>query len=291
MKFVCETPNEHGVVEKISNYACRDCGVAFVGNHFTDTDLASAYATVGGDYYEEIRTENREKMRTATANLKRFAKTGDSIIDIGTGNGEFIRVLNESGFTNVSGHEIPGEDLSEVEGIAATVYQDHDYSSIPSNSFDAVTMLDVAEHVPDPQYLIDQCFRMLKPGGHIYFHTPVVTRTDRIMRKLAKFPAVSKAAKTWLRGRTSIFHLQNYSERAIRILLEHAGFELKSFEVINELSWPVGRYVQVYLVDKLRLPQFAGTVLKPAVYPLIATKFFNANKSIVLAQKPKISPE
>ena len=72
-------------------------------------------------------------------------------------------------------------------------------------------------------------------------------------------------------------------------MLERAGFELKSFAVKNELSWPAGMYVRVYVVEKNGLPSFAGKLITPFVYPLIATKFFNANKSIVLAQKPKIS--
>lgn len=287
--FVCNTPNEHGIVDTISTYACRGCGVAFVSNQLTDADLASAYATLGsGDYYNEIRNENREKMRTAAANLMKFARADSSIIDIGTGNGEFIHVLRESGFENVSGHEIPGEDLSDIADIA-TIYQDQDYNSVPSNSFDVVTLLDVVEHVPDPKFLLGQCFRMLKPGGHIYFHTPVVTRTDRMMHRLAKIPVVAKLAHGWQRGRTSIFHLHNYSERAIRILLEGAGFVLQDFEIRNELSWPVDRYVQVYVIDKLRFPQFTKPVVTIAVKPFIATDFFNANKSIVLAQKPKIS--
>ena len=291
-KFICETPNEHGVVDTIRNYSCRDCGIAFVGNRFTHAELGAAYATLGsGEYYKEIRLENREKMRTATMNLKKFADADSAIIDIGTGNGEFIRVLTEYGFTNVSGHEIPNEDLEEVSDLAAALYQDHDYSSVPSGQFDVVTLLDVVEHVPDPQFLMDQCFRMLKPGGHIYFHTPVVTRTDRAMHRLAKLPGASKIAKAWLRARTSIFHLQNYSEHGLRMLLDRAGFVLKSFQVKNELSWPVAKYVQVYLVDKLGMPSFTKQALVPAVYPLIATNFFNANKSIVLAQKPRTAPE
>jgi len=144
----------------------------------------------------------------------------------------------------------------------------------------------VVEHVRDPQYLIEQCFRILKPGGYVYFHTPVVTRTDRLMHSLAKIPVAARIARTWLRGRTSIFHLQNYTERSLRLLLERAGFIIKSLEIKNELSWPVGRYVRVYLVDRFNLPGVAGKLFTPFAYPLIATNFFNANKSIVLAKKP-----
>ena len=285
--FICETPNEHSETESISSYRCGDCGLVFVGNEFSDEELAFAYGTLeSGHYYYEIAAENRDKMRTAAGNLKEIAEPKSRIIDIGTGNGEFLKVLTEAGFENVSGHEIPGSDLSGVENFADAIYRDYDYSSIPSAHFDVVTLLDVVEHVRDPQYLIDQCFRILKPGGHIYFHTPVVTRTDRLMHRMTKIPAASKIAQTWLRGRTSIFHLQNYSRNSLRLLLNKGGFQLISLEIKNELSWPVGRYVQVYIVDRLNLPNIAGPLLTPAVYPLIATNFFNANKSIVLAQKP-----
>ena len=96
VNFVCETPNEHGVVDTIRNYSCRDCGVAFVANEFTDNDLASAYATLGGDYYEEIRIENREKMRTAAENLKKFARTDDAIIDIQKLSPTRVRLRNDT---------------------------------------------------------------------------------------------------------------------------------------------------------------------------------------------------
>jgi 2-polyprenyl-3-methyl-5-hydroxy-6-metoxy-1,4-benzoquinol methylase len=289
---VCDVPNEHSKTATISSYRCSECGLVFVGNNISDDELADAYGGLElGDYYDEIAAENREKMRTAAVNLKKFADAESRIIDIGTGNGEFLKILHEADFKNVSGHEIPGSDLTSVRALAENIYEDHDYSTIPSEQFDIVTLLDVVEHVRDPQFLIDQCFRILKPGGHIYFHTPVVTRTDRMMHRIAKLPAASKIARTWLRGRTSIFHLQNYSRSSIGILLDRPGFELKEFEIKNELSWPVGMYVRVYVSGRLGLPNAAGKLLTPFVYPLIATKFFNANKSIVLAQKPKISPE
>jgi 2-polyprenyl-3-methyl-5-hydroxy-6-metoxy-1,4-benzoquinol methylase len=285
--FICNTPNGHSATELISTFRCNNCGLVFVGNEFFDEELSIAYGSLdSGEYYDEIAKENREKMASAIVNLRKVADPESKIIDIGTGNGEFLRVLHEAGFAHVSGHEIPGEDLTGVIDLADSVFQDQDYSSIPSSSFDVVTLLDVVEHVRDPQYLIGQCFRILKPGGHIYFHTPVVTRTDRLMHRLARMPVTSKIARTWLRGRTSIFHLQNYSDRSLRLLLEKAGFVLKEVEIKNELSWPVGRYVRIYLVDRFDLPRVAGKLLTPFAYALIATNFFNANKSIVLAKKP-----
>ena len=84
--------------------------------------------------------------------------------------------------------------------IEKQIYQDFDYSIIPSGKIDAIIMLDVLEHVPAPQFLIDSMSRMLKENGIIYFHTPVVTKNDIFMHYLIKFPLLKKDAVIWQRG-------------------------------------------------------------------------------------------
>jgi 2-polyprenyl-6-hydroxyphenyl methylase/3-demethylubiquinone-9 3-methyltransferase len=37
--------------------------------------------------------------------------------------------------------------------------------------FDVVTCLEMLEHVPDPSSVIRACFRMVKPGGQVFFST------------------------------------------------------------------------------------------------------------------------
>ena len=287
LEFICETENTHSPTRTIENVRCRRCGLVFVANEFTDEELGTAYGTLDStEYYNEIARENREKMRTAASNILKFADRYARVLDVGTGDGEFIRVLNEIGFTRISGHEIPGGDLSALKETAENIYEDFDYSTIPDEQFDVVTMLDVVEHVRDPKLLLSQCRRILKPGGHVYFHTPVVTRTDRAMHHLAKLPPTRRISQLWQRGRTSVFHLQNYTRVALSRLIKDTGFRLVGLEVRNELSWPVGRYVRVYLTDKAGLPSVASSLLSPVVYPFLATNLFNANKSIVTAQKP-----
>lgn len=38
-------------------------------------------------------------------------------------------------------------------------------------SFDAVTCMELLEHVPDPQSMLDACARLLKPGGRLFVST------------------------------------------------------------------------------------------------------------------------
>jgi 2-polyprenyl-3-methyl-5-hydroxy-6-metoxy-1,4-benzoquinol methylase len=284
--YLCDTYNEHSETTAIRNYRCNECGSVFVGNDIDRKELGIAYSTLDSKkYYEEIESENRRKMATAIGNLKEILSKRDTIIDIGTGNGLFVELLSNAGFEDVSAHEIEGSDLSRIKRIASCVYQDFDYASIPSNKFDAVTLLDVVEHVIDPKYLINMCARILRKDGVIYFHTPVVTRTDRLMHSFQKVPVLRKAGTIWQRGRTSIFHLENYTPKSLTLLLEKCGFYDIKIEVKNELSWPVTNYIRTYLLDKQGLPGFIAPILVPLFYPLLATDFFNANKAIVSARK------
>jgi SAM-dependent methyltransferase len=286
VEFLCETPNEHSVTTTIDNFRCRECGCVFVGNIISSEELGQAYSSLDStSYYADIATENRQKMAAAIEHLNEFASKGDSIIDIGTGNGMFVQMLTENGFLDVSAHEIKGSDLSLITEIASHIYQDHDYGSIPSESFGSATLLDVVEHVPVPAHLINACSRILKAGGYIYFHTPVVTRTDRVTHFVQKIPGLKKMGIIWQRGRTSVFHLQNYSVKAIIQLLKNAGFTDIEIQVKNELSWPVRKYVEIYLLDRLGLPRSVAPLIAPFAYPFLSTDLFNSNKAIVKARK------
>jgi len=284
--YLCDTQNEHSATSPLSHYRCRNCGSVFVGNDVQGEELGVAYSILdSGGYYKEIESENRMKMVSTIRDLKTILRSDSSILDVGTGNGLFVELLHQNGFTDISAHEIPGGDLAKITKIARKIYEDFDYTSIASGSFDAVTLLDVVEHVPDPSYLLGMCHRILKPGGVIYFHTPVVTRIDRLMHRLQKLPVVRKIGIMWQRARTSIFHLQNYTPKSLQLLLERAGFSEIQIEVRNELSWPLTLYVRIYLLQKNGLPGSLAPLFVPLFWPLLATDAFNANKAIVRAIK------
>jgi SAM-dependent methyltransferase len=290
--YLCDTPNEHGEVRTIHHYRCRHCGLVFVGNHLTDEQLGAAYATLDpAAYYDEVgRTEER-KFAASLADMESLGiDRKGSIIDVGTGNGAFLLFLQRQGFLRLSGHEIPGADTGELDRNGIPVYRDYDWRTVPSSSFDAVTLLDVLEHVPDPWKVSREVYRLLKPGGLLYLHTPCVTRTDRLMHGLQKVPLARKVGRTWQRGRTSIFHLQNYTPASLRLVLDRSGYADVRIRRMNELSWPVRRYVRVYLCEKQGLPGFLSYLAAPLLYPFLATSLFNANKAVVVARKPVDGP-
>ncbi len=289
--FICTTSNEHGSVEEISTCRCSECGLVFVSTILTGDQLNEAYATLSGtNYYEEIAKETAAKAISACTDVIALAGHNPQkrILDIGCGDGRFLQELRDHGYQCLYGHEIPGADIGGLEQLNLKLYRDYDWSTIPSDAFDVVTLLDVAEHVMRPDELFEQCFRMVSKGGYVYFHTPVVTKFDRLMHWVAGLPGAGKLGRVWQRGRTSIFHLQNYTDKSFLIVLSKAGFTDIQIRKRNELSWPVRRYVQIYLCQRHNLPLILAPLLAPFVYPLIATNFFNSNKGIVSARKPEV---
>jgi len=100
------------------------------------------------------------------------------IVDVGCGGGILTESLALSGAdaTGVDMGELPLEiaRLHALEAGLKIDYQQTTAEAMAANhpdEFDAVTCMEMLEHVPDPQSIIAACAQMVKPGGDVYFST------------------------------------------------------------------------------------------------------------------------
>lgn len=109
---------------------------------------------------------------------KHLGLAGKRILDVGCGGG----LLSEG--MALRGAEVTGIDLSEKPLAVAKLHllesgQKVDYRKISvealademPGAFDAVTCLEMLEHVPDPSSVVASCARLVKPGGQVFFST------------------------------------------------------------------------------------------------------------------------
>lgn len=100
------------------------------------------------------------------------------ILDVGCGGG----ILSES--LAKAGAQVTGIDLAEkalqvarlhaLESELTINYQSISVETLADQqgeSFDAITCMEMLEHVPDPQSIIKSCARLLKPGGKLFLST------------------------------------------------------------------------------------------------------------------------
>jgi 2-polyprenyl-3-methyl-5-hydroxy-6-metoxy-1,4-benzoquinol methylase/peptidoglycan/xylan/chitin deacetylase (PgdA/CDA1 family) len=282
------TPNRWAGVPDLQHYCCGRCGLVFVGDRLDLRQLQSAYKELDGESHQHQDCEDSEAKFAAT--VKSIAENfpaGCAILDIGTGSGEFARLLRHDGHNDVSVHEIPGTNLEHLKEHGIRVYQDFDYRSIPDNSFDVVALFDVAEHALDPLALFRACHRVLRRGGILYAYFPTITRVDRMMHCLRHVPILSRVGRRWQEGRTSIFHLQIFTPAAIEIALRKAGFLEFETSQRNLLIYSAEHYVRLHLCEKQGLPASLTPLITPLVCPLLATDYFNANRGFAWARKSK----
>lgn len=103
---------------------------------------------------------------------------GKRLLDIGCGGGILSEAMAQRGAS------VTGIDLGEAPLAVARLHLlesrlDVSYENCSAESyaerhpgtFDIVTCLEMLEHVPDPAAIIDACFRLLKPGGHLFVST------------------------------------------------------------------------------------------------------------------------
>jgi SAM-dependent methyltransferase len=97
---------------------------------------------------------------------------GALLLDVGCGNGEFLSKVRALGWHAVGLEFDPkacavgsSRGLQIVRGSVPN-------TSFESESFDAITLHHVIEHVHDPRAVLDELLRLLKPGGTIVLTTP-----------------------------------------------------------------------------------------------------------------------
>jgi SAM-dependent methyltransferase len=159
-------------------------------------------------------------------------------LDIGTGDGAFLENLLEMGFREVAGVEpsrapiaAAREDVRPL--IREGIFRGQDY---PPQSLSLVTCFQTLEHLSDPVEMTRQVYHLLKPGGAAFF----------ICHDRRAFSAKVLGRKSPI---FDMEHLQLFSDRSARFLLEHNGFTgVRVVPVLN-------RYPLRYWLRLLPLPR------------------------------------
>lgn len=100
------------------------------------------------------------------------------VLDIGCGGGILAEAMVHHGA------KVTAIDLAEASLAVARLHQlesklEIDYQNISAEDlaetspqkYDVITCLEMLEHVPDPASIVAACFKMVKPGGLVFFST------------------------------------------------------------------------------------------------------------------------
>jgi 2-polyprenyl-3-methyl-5-hydroxy-6-metoxy-1,4-benzoquinol methylase len=135
------------------------------------------------------------------------------VLDVGCGNGEFLRRAITMGWESTGIDPDPAAvDACRKQGIDAFVgFIEDEMDNMPVD-FDAITLRHSIEHVPDPPAHLARCLELLRPGGMLWMAWPNPSGPgSRVFRA------------SW-RGLEVPRHLCVPSARSMKALLRRQGY-------------------------------------------------------------------
>ncbi len=205
---------------------CPACGLLWLPGV---TDAPVAEGTYEEGYYEwwldlpEAVEAKRATFARLLGLLERHMSPG-RLLDIGSAVGLLLEVARERGWepvgVEVSRHAVrlARERLGEEVPLHVGRLED---APLADGSFDAITMTDVLEHLPDPVASLRRCRQLLAPEGRLLITTPAVgCLSQRLMRG------------GWFQIKDE--HTRLFTPRALREALQRAGMEIEASGTVRK---------------------------------------------------------
>jgi len=109
---------------------------------------------------------------------KRVQLHGAKVLDVGCGAGLLSEALAREG-ASVTAIDLAPEliNVANLHKLESRIEVDYRLTSVESlagqqpGSFDAITCMEMLEHVPDPGAILHTCAALLKPGGRLFVST------------------------------------------------------------------------------------------------------------------------
>lgn len=242
---------------------CSGCGTLYVNPRPPIEQFLKFHAGAKSNeffssrFYKETAAARREKIHKPRAELiaqisKKFGLQEEShLVDIGSGFGIFLEEAHATNaFNKISGIE-PKKELAEdsrrrgfniIEKTMETVTFDDIQPTF-------MTCFEVFEHILNPAEFLNSIYRVLRPGGLLFFTTLTIDGFDlQVLWEKAKIICPPQ-------------HLNYFSIKGMRTLVEDRGFEIIEIETPGQLDVDIIR--NIYLADPtLDLPRFVRSLIQ-----------------------------
>jgi SAM-dependent methyltransferase len=150
---------------------------------------------------------------------RRLPRERRRLLDVGAHAGRFIAVARRAGW-QAEGLELnPKTAAFAAAATGAPVHQGNVHTFDADGAYDAVTLTDVLEHIPEPRVVLRRVARYLAPGGWIAVKVPNGP-AQRIKERARA--ALRPGYRPTLAD--NLVHVNHFSPASLRRALEEEGF-------------------------------------------------------------------
>jgi len=214
------------------------------------------YEAYRSSEYPDLAVEKWDVRRALDIQLnfvEKFVPRQGHLLDVGCATGNFMRAARERGW-KVAGIEIiePAARIAQERYGLNVEIGSLETVRWPDACFNAITLWDVLEHLPDPKGALKRCHNLLAPGGLLIFSIPNLKSFDRYL-----------FGRVWI-GWDAPRHFNMFSEITIKRL-----FELTGFELLEQKCLLGGKGTFLLSLENLFGESWTGVIVKK-IYPLIS---------------------
>ena len=140
---------------------------------------------------------------------------GTRVLDYGCGHGSYLADFHANG-VRISGAEFAGNlvDACCAHDLDVRRVENPDQIPFDDGEFHVVYLMQVFEHIRDPNGFMAELNRVLKPGGTLYIAVP---NNKSVWRKVF--------GKNWVSGWFAPFHLFHYDHKTLSLIASRHGFK------------------------------------------------------------------
>lgn len=201
------------------------CGNCTLWNYDLDCGLDQTQYTEKYVSPEDPEYRSNRDIRQTWRELRKYAVSPGSIMDIGCGNGALLYLARKEGWT-VRGMELSESAASAIrndQGIDVVVANFLDYDNPSDERYDVVVLRHVLEHLPDSVKAMTRIGNLLKDDGLALLEFPNTSSMSYTVKRVLKNRGYRnrKYAEDWRPG-----HCNEFCREAFTYLLRQTEFEL-----------------------------------------------------------------
>ncbi|MEH1862890.1 MAG: methyltransferase domain-containing protein [Nostoc sp.] len=174
--------------------------------------------------YQRTRLDLSERSLYWLRTLLTYKLPPARVLELGSAHGAFVALMRWAGF-DATGLELSPwvVDFAQKTFNIPMLLGRVEDQQLEQQSFDAIVLYDVLEHLPNPLATMQYCFSLLKPDGIFIIQTPNYIENKTYAEMVAKNDKFMEQLMT-------IEHLYLFSERAVEMFFKHLGCNTLHFK-------------------------------------------------------------
>jgi len=197
---------------------CQRCGLLAKNPMPPQAERIAWYREQYWEYFrDEQLGSSRDNVHThALAWLHRLAPQPGTLVDVGCGSGHLLALCRKQGWKGI-GFDPSRSAVAYAQAMGLEAYAEPwPPCPLANETAEAVTFINVLDHLRDPFSALQEAWRILRPGGLLYIRVlngPVQSRLKRLLSAVRL-------------DRLAVIHLFGFSRAAFQYHLPRFGFDI-----------------------------------------------------------------